>query len=372
MVKIKRLLIKASKKLTKSKFLIYYLIPFFLFYIGLNMTFRDVYSTNNGLLILIQRNEKQDIFNYTDKEILAGQKILGHFQASENNLGIVAVRFHTFGRINDDSVFFRIKELNSKDWYYQWTYKTDQFQPDDYFTFGFPIIKDSKDKNYIFELESISGTPGNAVALSQVEPLFIEKYKFDKSELILDKKNFYNFSIQKLTRILEDELVQFVIKKTINIFTDFDFLLKAVFIYFMPLIFYLLWQHVIKKYYAKIYYLAFLSIVGVLGEIYILHISTDMVYLGITLFWLYTIYKYKLAIDVSFCISMFLFILCIICYYLGYTTVSGKYAAWASIFLAVVVVQSLVEILRPPYTMKMSTILRKSVEEIKKGLRLNP
>ena len=365
-----RLLNSIFKNVLSHKIVIWIIIPFLLFYIGINLTFRDVYKTNNGLLVLIQKNSISDLLNWKETELLAGEKVDGQFTASENNLGIVAVRFHTYARINDDKVIFRIKEVGAPDWYYQNEYNVDQFQPDDLFTFGFPIIKQSKGKEYQFEVESKYGEPGNAVAISSLDPVFIEKYKFFKDDLIKDKTDLYHFSGQKLLRLYDDELVQFSIKKTINIFTDFDFLIKALYIYFMPFIFYVLWMKVIRKYYAKWYYLSFLSLVGILIEIFLLKVPSDYAYIGMVIFWIYTIYKYKLSVEVSFGITLFMLLCSPAFLYLGFEMIATRFAAWTFLFFLIVVAQTILEKYKKPYTTNLHFIFSKTYKETQKILRL--
>ena len=69
-----------------------------------------------------------------------------------------------------DVVTFRIKEEGAEKWFYENNYNANQFQPDEYFTFGFQTIKDSKDKVYVFEVESLAGTTGNGIGLSPKKP----------------------------------------------------------------------------------------------------------------------------------------------------------------------------------------------------------
>ena len=73
-------------------------------------------------------------------------------------IGIVLVRFAQLSVRVSDSVVFRIKKRGDDKWYYENTYKADQFQSGQYFTFGFPSIISSKNNTYTYEIESVSGT----------------------------------------------------------------------------------------------------------------------------------------------------------------------------------------------------------------------
>ena len=132
---------------------------------------------NKNLDKIIYKNIEHD-------EFLEGEKLQGEFIATNDFLGQVSVRFYNFQRINPDSVIFRIKEKGSDRWFYENTYKTNQFQPNQLFPFGFPLINDSKGKTYIFEVESLDGLPEHSIGLSRVKPLGAVLYQYPKSYLL--------------------------------------------------------------------------------------------------------------------------------------------------------------------------------------------
>jgi len=132
-------------------------------------------------------------------ELFSGDTIRGEFRAKENNLGIISIRFSTFNRISSDAFTFRIKEKGKKEWYYVNAYKSKEFGGYDLFPFGFPIISKSKDKSYIFELESLRGEPRNAVAIDTTVPSVITTHKFSRGELLSNKKILLQFILKKIT-----------------------------------------------------------------------------------------------------------------------------------------------------------------------------
>ena len=60
-----------------------------------------------------------------------------------NELGVVWIRFNTFGRINSDILTFKIREKGQNNWYYENLYRVDQFQDGKLFPFGFPPREDA-------------------------------------------------------------------------------------------------------------------------------------------------------------------------------------------------------------------------------------
>ena len=66
--------------------------------------------------------------NLLDKtKLLTREIIQENFIARTDNLGTIAIPFDTNGKSVDDKIIFRIKEVNSKNWYYQNTYNANQF-----------------------------------------------------------------------------------------------------------------------------------------------------------------------------------------------------------------------------------------------------
>ena len=142
-----------------------------------------------------------------DNHFLKGEKVTAKFKVSENNFGILLFRFAQLSANVTDTVVFRIKEEGKEDWYYENNYKADQFQPDQYFTFGFPPFKNSKNHTYVFEIESLSGTYKNGIGVSVREPRVALVYKYTKEDL----KNF-------------DILPSFIYKKLIYAIKNANFL----------------------------------------------------------------------------------------------------------------------------------------------------
>jgi hypothetical protein len=177
-----------------------------LFSAWLILTAIYIYSSSD--LLIVQTNLGQEAFSVANKtmnkaaysnvssgELLKGQKLQGTFTANDNYLGQVSVRFYNFDRINPDSVIFRIKEQGQNNWYYQGTYKTDQFQPDMLFPFGFPVINNSKGKTYSFEVESLNGLPEHSIGISTVAPLGATLYQYPKKLLLSSPRTFVKFFV---------------------------------------------------------------------------------------------------------------------------------------------------------------------------------
>lgn len=120
------------------------------------------------------------------------------FVARTDNLGTVAVPFNTHDKSINEKIEFRVKETNSKNWYYENTYNTDQFQNNIPFPFGFPVVTNSRNKSYTFQIEILNEEkPSDLISLSKANTYFLSKYKFSKSELIKDPSKLILFLVTK-------------------------------------------------------------------------------------------------------------------------------------------------------------------------------
>lgn len=287
----------------KKQFRLILIISLFILGVVLSLlTYPEKFS------ILSFSHNRNNFSNFQNTELLKGQTIKGEFVAKENNLGIVALRFNTYGRINKDSVIFRIKQKNADSWYYQNKYKADQFQPNDFFTFGFPIMDDSKGKAYQFEIESLYGRNGEAVGLSMMEPSFLTKYQFSNTKFSLD----------------------YIAKKIMNSFSDSKFIFHAI-LYFIPLCFYILFLLLNLKFISRSYILLalnFLVIVFDIFDVVNLHDNGAVIFL-ILGFLVIQFRFYKISSKVLFFI-VFLFLLFVpLLLFLNNAIIAERLAKWA-------------------------------------------
>jgi len=316
-----------------NKVVVYLVVPLILLMVWLGLSIQ--FNSYGSLSVLTYRYDRRtDRIDQNFKEIHKGDVIFGEFKAKEDNLGIVSVRFKTFSRINDDILIFRIKEKGAKEWYYENLYKVDQFQPDDFFTFGFPIIKESKGKTYELSLTSTKGISKNAVAISPINPTVITEYKFTKKELLSDKRLF----------------VSHFYKKFLSSFENLDFFISSL-VYMYPLIFYLLWLYPVGplvRFYLKqsdigkalpknimrFYVTLVLILAPILINILLINgfssIIADLILVSL---WILVTLKYRLDSTVTFLMPIILTILCTILVFFKLEDSAQRCAIWIYYFL---------------------------------------
>lgn len=161
--------------LNNNKFIFGLIIPLILLAYYISML--SIKSSDN-FSNLTFKYDKNIFKKINTQKLLRGEKATGEFYSFYPNLGIVSIKFDTNNRSVNDVINFRIKERNSKNWYYENNYLANQFQNNRYFPFGFPVLKNSAGKKYVFEIKSLNGTEADSIKLSSSEALAIVSYHF--------------------------------------------------------------------------------------------------------------------------------------------------------------------------------------------------
>lgn len=160
-------------------------------------------STNTLSQYLLWRGKKT--------KSLSTEKIKVQFKASHNNLGLISVKIDE-KKPELKPLAFRIKEIGQKDWFFE----KDDF---DYFydyptatvNFGFPVIKDSKNRVYVFEFET-GKMATNEADLRQKKTLniasnngyfAIAKYNMQIGPLFTDIEYLKEFLLGKINFFLQ-------------------------------------------------------------------------------------------------------------------------------------------------------------------------
>lgn len=315
---------KVNSNFMQKNWIKWGVLPLILLIVWVGVSLYQNLSTTEVTIIGYYYSTKETS-SWKKTEIYKGEKISTQFVAKDDRMGIVSVRFDTFSKINDDTLIFRIKERGQNNWYYENVYKVDQFQDDQFFTFGFPIIENSLGKEYIVELESQYGTPGNAVAVSSIEPDLFVKHQYQKERLASDKSYLLSSLINKIK-------VSFV---------DREFLVSSI-IYLLPLLLYILWQFY-KEFFLQRFYFVLVPMALILIQSIWLQHKNEIIILG-TL-WLVTIviYVYKLSSRVTFLLALVPLALSLVTSLIGQPNMLENFTMWTYLLLCVGIIQQLTE-----------------------------
>lgn len=317
-------------------------LPVALLMLGISLTVLYMVIYDNSFLILSYNHPKENYNELKYDRLTKGEKIKGSFVAKENNLGIVAIRFQQFLRIpykDEDTLIFRIKEKGEKSWYYENTYKSGLTFDVPFLPFGFPIISDSKDKTYIFEVESLYGNEKNGVIVSARAPNLISKYSVTKELIISDRK----------------ELLSFLIKKLYTSATTIDILFSSI-INLLPLALYFVYlspyrdrmlkamKIVLPMFNANGIFMTFASLLLlalILIDILILQINNDILYIVSMVIWILSILSLKNNVSYSYVFGILFIALTALLYTFDNVGGSLKANSWAFSFLVTAFIQSL-------------------------------
>jgi len=176
-----------------------------LYYIPEGVVFTD--------LTTITKKQSWHSDSQGETALLAKKIVKQDFIAVTDNLGTIAIPFETHKRSIDERIIFRLKETGSKNWYYENIYSAQQFQNNAPFPFGFPVITNSKNKSYTFQIEALDGKPNNSISLNKTDTYFFSKYKFSKTTL----KNPHTL-LQFLTVKIETQMSSITIGDSLLIF----------------------------------------------------------------------------------------------------------------------------------------------------------
>lgn len=175
-----------------------------LFIIGGWGMFYYLRSGETSLLSVETSPQLIRIIRPPESTLLKNESLEAEFKGALPHLGIVSVRFDTYNRINQDKLRFSIRIKNNSNWHYEGLYKTDQFQPEGLFPFGFPEIINSEGETFQINLTSESGTPSSAVAISNNLPVLTTRYVLNLKALKQEPSLFFRFLWYKSANIISD------------------------------------------------------------------------------------------------------------------------------------------------------------------------
>lgn len=171
---------------------------FYVIFINKGPMDRENFYKSSGQYGLTTLIKTETLISLEEQELLTNKTINEDFTARYDNLGIIAIPFNTYYKSINDKIAFRLKEIGSKDWYYQNTYNANQFQNKFPFPFGFPVIADSKNKSYTIQIESLEGKRGDSLSIGKDDGSIVSIYKYSKSELLNSPGSLAQFLLAKI------------------------------------------------------------------------------------------------------------------------------------------------------------------------------
>lgn len=205
------------------------IITFSLFILWIVLSSCQIFLIDKSFTALTHRYSK-DIFSADTLVSNNGiKKISTHFTSTDNYLGIVSIHFSQENIMTEGRVIFRIKEIGSAHWYYQNSYNALEINQLSQYPFGFPIINNSKNKDYQIEIE-LQNSNKASLRISKTYPAIITTFKYPKGPLLSSREALFAFIFKRFFNIIQN-----------------NYFLFASTIYLLPLVFYIL-KKTISKY----------------------------------------------------------------------------------------------------------------------------
>lgn len=195
-----------KKQENDGKFPVLFLILFFMISIMMVYTSRYSFLTSEE----IYKKESVNMKNVIDNVIKITEKpFIFSFVAKENNLGVVL--FPILNRIpsqevkNNRLLIIKMKENDESKWYAVQETNLAKIASTTSLSFGFPIIADSKDKKYTFELNTKNVSEVNAPSLNVNSFVISTISQANKKELLLNPRLLSTHLINKAQSFISNK-----------------------------------------------------------------------------------------------------------------------------------------------------------------------
>lgn len=315
------------KSIRLKKLVLLVFIPLILvgFWIIASLVLNNTFSFS----VLTYGHEKSSIESHNFEKLLKGNKITGEFVAPDNYLGIVILKFNSYLKFDfasTDYLIFRIKEKNSNSWIYENAYRAEMLQNQLHFPFGFPVINESKNKHYVFEIESSGGTEKTAINLNKQVPSLMTGYQYPKQEILGSKMRTANF----------------VMKKALVSFTQFNFILSSL-IYLLPLFVYLLILNGFLKRITNTITLSIIVFLLTIMDTFILREMNVGIFAILTISWIFLFRVTRVESSIFYKIAFAYIGIWLLCMVFRIESFNHKLNIWVYIFFVLGAVHSVLE-----------------------------
>jgi len=262
-------------------------------------------------------------------------KIIGSFIAQHDNLSMINIVFNRTYPTNSFSRF-TLRELSTGKILHSSQIGLDQYSMYPDYIFGFPIITNSKNKKYIFEIYAIE--KNNLPKLDNSQNNFFSKYTFSVKSLLKGKEGLRYFLTNKV------------------LFYIFNFDLIKIFLFFcLPLFFYIfstLYSLVyssklinkIKKYIYplnKPYFVIILC--GICFDIFIFRSTSIKLAILLLFFYGFGIFKFKVPFEKTFLLCFLILTINVFAITMNVTYIIEKMFLWIYILLFFGILQVIME-----------------------------
>ncbi|KKU03535.1 MAG: hypothetical protein UY06_C0002G0017 [Candidatus Amesbacteria bacterium GW2011_GWA2_47_70] len=155
------------------------------------LNYNDTYTSSE---VEVKPEYKSDTtFNYVFK-------ITSH----DNYLGSITFKYFRLKGV-PGQVIFRLREINRPEWYAENRYDFSYFNNDDNYSFGFPVVPDSKDKEFIVEFETVTQNLSQRLNYLDLKaaPILTAKYVFPRATVYKSPKLMASILLNRSVSVVD-------------------------------------------------------------------------------------------------------------------------------------------------------------------------
>jgi hypothetical protein len=299
------------------------LIVFVLFSAGItvSMLFNDI-----SISVISNDYNSREILLLKKKSIQYNNPVIVDFKASEDNLGIISLRFFKPSKRlsfeNQDTIKYEVVDIAAGKIVYSAYFKSGLVSDMPFLPLGIPLQPESKNKLYRLVLSSQQYKSNDILTMSNSQPIISTSYKFSRQEILS---------------------VNFLYKKILNGFRNLHATLYTLSFLF-PFVIFILWKIYRKPKMLFYIYIGLFIFFLVFDVFYIPDINL-LLQLQLTLVWVILMQLLKVDSVMSYRLSFITFIFSFVYIVIGkenYLEFS-KFHIWSFIFLLIGVFFSIFE-----------------------------
>ncbi len=351
-------------KFLKTKLFLLFIIPLTIFLVGFLASFYKIIMLDVHYTVVPVVHEIDSAIYTSGAKLYDGKIIKGEFVAKKENLGVVAIRIRNNNEENvsdNFKVFFKIREKGENEWQSVNSYSGGQFKELNLFPFGFNLISNSKNKNYVFEVSTKGANEKSALSVNQNRPIVTE-YQIERSNLknpsfalsylkekivyaVKNLESIYSILVFFLPFVAYYYLLYEKNKKITPEFVKKIFFINFVHKYILPpvirllnVVFGFLYNiHLLddKRKLESIPVFGVVLFMVIIGEIFIVTEINNLLLFIIILIWAILVAISRLRVESSFLLAVFFLVLTLFFFVFGFEDFAEKSAIWAYLFLVV-------------------------------------
>lgn len=279
--------------------------------LGILLTYRYLGFTEIGLTSLVTRGNISNISYPPKGELLNEGIIKGSFISKYDYLNALSFRFTNYGSYDKTRFFFQIKEQRSPYWYFSQGFNGELCNIHKLCTFSFPEIKDSQNKEYIFEIQYFDGGTGQTLLIDSHNSIFLARSNH------WQKINFWLY--QKIINTFEDNITA-----------------KNISSFFLPLAAYLIFLLCIGASFSLVTHI---TIAAILYSVFYSKANDDWLLISTAFFWWLNVLHHKIEPKVTVLIGIIVYLCGLVNIVFGRTEISERLASWFVIMSTLSIMQ---------------------------------